>query len=293
MRSTQFLYRTILFLLPLVAYFIMNISVNHYLYSNQKLQLDTANILVIGDSHPTRSINPDFLQNAVSISQTAEPYVLTYWKLEKVLKTTKPSIVVVGLAPHNLSQFNDFKFSDSFWSLEMFKRSYPIQRFKEVDHLIEIDYKKYWEIYLKNNSFYPKLDHSYYIGGYSNSDLKSISGWKTSINRHYYFESEQLDISTVSIKYLDSIIELCQKNDIEVFLVSSPVRKEYYDGIPERILIEFDKQKLKYRNKAFIFDKTDDFSYPDSLFRNSDHVNKFGAVVFTKELNRFIQKNQN
>lgn len=289
MDTTKFLTKILLFLLPLVAYFIINIIINHYIYSNQKIELDNSEILVIGDSHPTRSINPQFLTNAVSISQTAEPYVLTYWKLQKVLKTNKPEIVVIGFAPHNISQFNDFKFSDNFWSLEMFKRSYPIQKFKEVDNVIELDYYKYLEVYFKYNSFYPKIDHSYYIGGYSNSDLRNISGWEESVKRHYYKEDKQIDVSKVSLNYLDSIIELCRKNTIEVFLVSSPVQRNYYNAIPEKILKEYDSLKKIYSDRVLIYDKTNDFSYPDSLFRNSDHLNSFGAIKFTNELKKIIE----
>ncbi|WP_375579302.1 hypothetical protein ABWH96_20230 [Marivirga tractuosa] len=267
----------------------VNISVNYFIYSNQNIELGNPRVLIIGDSHPTRSINPKYLANAVNISQTAEPYILTYWKLRKVLKTNKPEIVVIGFAPHNISQFNDYKFSDKFWSLEMFKRSYPIHNFNEVEKVIEVDYHQFLEVYFKNNSFYPKLDHSYYIGEYSNSDLRNISGWKTSIKRHYYKDDKEVGVSMVSINYLESIIELCHRNDIKVFLVSSPVHVDYYSAIPDNILKAYDSLKRKYSSKAIIFDKTNDFSYPDSLFRNSDHVNNLGATKFTSELKKFIE----
>jgi hypothetical protein len=273
----------------LLGYFILNAAINYFIYSSQKIELNNPRVLIVGDSHPTRSINPEFLSNAVNISQTAEPYILTYWKLQKVLKSNKTDILVVGFAPHNISAFNDFKFSDSFWSLELFKRSYPIHNFKEIDKVLDVDYAQFVEVYFKNNSFFPKLDHSYYIGEYSNWDVSSISGWKDNIQRHYYRDDKRVGISKVSIDYLESIIDLCQRNDIEVYLVSSPVHPNYYRAIPEDILLAYDSLKKVYTTNTVIFDRTNDFTYPDSLFRNSDHLNNFGAKRFTIELKEYME----
>lgn len=289
MGTLKFLRKIAFFLFPLIGYFFINTTINFFIYSKQTIELNDSRLLIVGDSHTTRSINPDLLSSAVNISQTAEPYVLTYWKLQKVLETNNPDIVVVGFAPHNISGFNDFKFSDSFWSIEMFKRSYPIHNFNEIDKVLDVDYAQFVEVYFKNNSFFPKLDHSYYIGEFSNWDVSNTSGWENSIDRHYFKNNKRIGISEVSIDYLESIIDLCHKNHIEVYLVSSPVHPSYYKAIPEDILAAYDSLKKVYTTKAVVFDRTNDFTYSDSLFRNSDHLNNFGAKRFTIELKEYME----
>ena len=118
----QFLRKLILFIVLPTVYFAFNASVNYLIYSSQIVDVGKPNIIVIGDSHPMAAVNTNMLDNAINISRSAEPYVLTYWKLKAILKNHIPEILIIGFSPHNISAFNDKKFSDPDWSSEMFKR---------------------------------------------------------------------------------------------------------------------------------------------------------------------------
>ena len=132
-----------IFLIGLIVIFITNICINLFIISATKAETKEAEILIIGDSHPRRCINPELLNNALNICQSAEPYLITFWKLKALIEKVKPEKIIIGFAPHNISNFNDLKFSHKKWRLEMFKRSYLIQEFKLITNL-EINFLQYY-----------------------------------------------------------------------------------------------------------------------------------------------------
>ena len=103
------------FIFFLIVFFLINNLINIIFIKNQKLPLTNTSILIVGDSHTKKSLNPYYLKNSSNISQYAEPYVLTLWKLKKIFETYIPDTIVIGFSPHNISQFNDFKSTRSYW----------------------------------------------------------------------------------------------------------------------------------------------------------------------------------
>lgn len=286
----KFFKNLLYFTIPLFSYFAINISINHYIYSEEKVDLGNPRILISGDSHMQKSLNPDSFKSAINISQTAEPYILTYWKLQKIFKSFYPDTLILGFAPHNISQFNDLKFSDENWASEMFRRSYPIEKFEETSLKISVDYKTFFKIYFKETALYPKSSHINYLGSYSNSNNASYkSNWEEGIRRHFYHEGKKLNYSDITIHYLNSIIALLEKKDIKLILASSPVHEDYLSSVPPDILNKYNQLLKIYSKNHTIFDKTAN-NYSESLFLDSDHLNQNGAKRFTLEFIDFLEK---
>ncbi len=267
-----------------ILYLGINMIVNYFYYHNQEIPLKKASILIAGDSHPEKSLNPRFFSNAQNISQPAEPYVLTYWKLKTIFKSQVPDTLILGFAPHNISQFNDLKFSHNRWSAEMFQRSYTIGEFDRIDSLIPVDYDTYNQVLWKSTGLYPKKNHfKNFIGKYSNNNTSDVTDWEVVIDRHYFDEGKQLGVSTLSTRYLDSIIELCHAKKVDVILVSNPVHKNYLKNIPSSIMLEYNNLMTQYSKDNLIFNETTTH-YADSLYYNADHLNETGAKVFSRSL---------
>ncbi|RNC80032.1 MAG: hypothetical protein ED557_12950 [Balneola sp.] len=283
----KFLRKLAIFTLFPVLYFGINIAANWYLHSNQPVPVENVSVLIVGDSHTQRSLNPEYFNSSINISQTAEPYVLTYWKLKKIFNSFTPDTLILGFAPHNISGFNDLKFSNERWSDEMFRRSYSISEFDQISNTIPVDYKAFYKVVWKQTAFYPKKNHVNYIGGYTNNKTNIISDWEATIERHYYYDGIELGISETSINYLDLIIELCVSKNIEIVLVSNPVHINYLENIPPAAMQRFNALAERYSKKHIVFDQTTAM-YEDSLFLNSDHLNELGARRFTKELLNYL-----
>ena len=100
-------------MLGLMGYFGINNVINSILISREDLHL-TSSTLIMGDSRTQYSLDPHLFPSANNISQTAEPYFLTYWKLKALIDLHEIDTVILGFAHQNISAFNDRKLSDDF-----------------------------------------------------------------------------------------------------------------------------------------------------------------------------------
>lgn len=286
----RFLLKSIVFTTILILYFVGNMMTNYFIYRYQPVKLKDSSIIIIGDSHSLTSIKSEYFNDAQNISERGHPYVLTYWKLKKMFNSNIiPDTLILGFAPHNISQFNDLKFSKDRWSSRMFRDSYPYQQFNDISSIINVDYTMFYKTLWKQTGFYPRKNHIKHTDyNPPNSNIGNIINWESSVKRHYYNNGAQLGISQISVNYLDSIVELTNSNKIKLIIVSNPVYKQYLNNIPISIMEEYDRLIKKYNNNI-IFDKTRQI-YPDSLFRDADHLNQMGAKRFTIELVQQIKK---
>ena len=278
-----FIKKTLLFIVPLLAYCLINGLINTFIFSKQKLVLG-ASTLIVGDSHAKYGINPALFHSARNIAQPAEPIVLTFWKLKYVIKTNKIDTLILSFSPNTLSGLMDLKFSKKRWSHEIFRRSYFIGEFNQIENDVEVDYFDYYTILLKNTCFYPKPNHLSFVGSFSPRYGSNLKDTIDAVERHFFFDGNATGISETSIHYLDSIVDLAALNNICLVLVGHPVHTNYYKNIPVMNLEAYEKTKSLLDKKGIrIIDKTTRF-YPDSLFYNSDHLNNAGATIFTQQI---------
>lgn len=281
----KYIRKSIVFFSIGLAYFIMVGGLNYMIYSHRSVDLGKCSKLIAGDSHPQKSLNPEFLDGAVNIAQLAEPYVMTYWKLKKILVNNHPDTVLIGFAPHNISVFNDQKFFHQHWSHEMFKRIYPIAQFDDLSG-IEVDYKTYYKVFLKQICIFPKLKHGDYIGSHLSLSGNNLKHGKSRVAAHFPNEKEEEMISKTAVAYLDSIVSRCKRANAVPVLVSHPVHHSYYKHIPEPYINAYHRIEDDMKQKGvYVINKTT-VEYADSLFLNVDHLNKHGAEKFTKEVSK-------
>ena len=144
------------------------------------LILKITNIIIAGDSHPQKSINPKMFNSATSITQTAEPYVSTFWKLKYLLQDIQIDTLILGFSHHNLSAFNDLKFTNKTWSTEMYNRTYLTENFILLNSKL-YDINAFYKTYFINMCIYPNTKHFKFMGGYENFDLNKIEDYNKAI----------------------------------------------------------------------------------------------------------------
>ncbi|MCX2745204.1 hypothetical protein OO013_15090 [Mangrovivirga sp. M17] len=288
----KFIKQVINFLLIIVIYCTFTGGFNYYHAFIKQLKFEQTNILIAGDSHTQKALNPSLFKSARNVSQPAEPYVITYWKLNRIFKSNIPDTLILAFTHHSISGFNDIKFSTNKWAAkEMFNRSYSIERFAEIQNDVKIDWHLKNIIKLKNILLFPKTNHhSNFIGkGYNNFSKSDINDFKTAINRHFYNNDSIYSFSKTSIEYLNKIIHLCNEKNVKIILVSPPVHEKYFNLIPDIYLKKFDSLKTSFKNQQIsVFDQSD-ISLPESMYLNSDHLNSEGAVFFTSKVKDYIQ----
>ena len=131
---------------------------------------------------------------------------------------------------------------------------------------------------------YPNPDQYKFLGRFENYDFSDISNTDIVIGRHYYLYGEDMGVSETSIAYLDSIVNLCRQQDIELFLIGSPVTPNYYAEIPAYIRKRFEKEKRRLEAEGVtVIDMSDNF-YKEKYYLDADHLNIKGAEKFTEEV---------
>lgn len=275
----------------LLGYFGLMGIINYQIYTQQKCIVQDHSVLIAGDSQTRRGLNPELFYNAINISLPAEPYVSTYWKLKKVFQSTIPDTIILGFGPHNLSGYNDFKFSDDKWASTMFERNYAIQEFRNLKS-IKVDYFKFIKVLWKQTCFYPKLDHCTYIGHYLNSNTTNFTNTEVVVKRHYYRNGKEVGVSNTSISYLESIVNLCHENGTTLILVHHPVHERYSKKIPEQNMAKYEEVKNKMISDGITVIEESGRLYDDSMYINANHLNEKGATKFTKRLIGLLNSNR-
>ena len=102
------------------------------------------------------------------------------------------------------------------------------------------------------------------------------------------FKGQEI-IDPVKVIYFEKILNFSQEKNISVVLIKFPITEIHYNNekeyIPniEEFYSEFDGIINKYEN-VYILDYVKYFFGNESLFKDSDHLNSEGVMIFTKEI---------
>jgi hypothetical protein len=245
-----------------------------------------SSILIAGDSHTRNALDPAVLGSATNISQYAEPYYVSYWKLKRLLRGSSVQTVILGFAHHNISAFNDRKLSDETWSTELFRRVYM---FGEVCSIkgIRVDRSELLSARIKNLALTPKWRHDNYMGRFETWNRTDLADPDSAITRHFLRDGPNL--SEVERTYLDSIIDLSARENVELILISTPVHATYLRRVPDYFLSQFEAKidELEARGIQVL-----DFTClgaADDEFLNASHLNAKGASRFSQLISEHIR----
>ncbi|MEP6681650.1 MAG: hypothetical protein ABJA35_00245 [Parafilimonas sp.] len=278
-----FFKKTAIFLSILAGYMVLMYFTNLLIIEKKSIGWKNCEILIAGDSHTQKALNPKLFHSAVNISQVSEPYYITYWKLKKYLSQHIVDTVLLGFSYHNLSAFNDKKLSDKVWGDEMLRRIYSLETVS-LSNDIEINKYELFKIQFKNMYLYPNIDPFYFKGGYSNSNRSNISDSIKASKRHFYNNQSEEKVSKIAAEYLDSIIVLCNKKRIQVVAVTTPMNYSYLNKVPLKFIQAYQSKKESLEKQGIIVLDFGYQKYPDDFYLNSDHVNKKGSEEFTKQI---------
>lgn len=287
----KFIKKLLLYLLIPSVYIGLNFSINFQLLKKVTPKVTPAKVLILGDSHFRRAINPARFQSAINVSQQGEPYVASFWKLKKMQPIVEPDTVLLAFSPYNIGMFNDLKFGNPMWAKMLFERYYPILDFESLEN-IDVNFKTYYRVLLNEMGLYPNQNQINYIGEFVNEDdgISRVHNYQGVIDRHFYDNKQELGISEISISYLDSLIQFCKKREITPILVGTPVHQDYFNLIPISVKKRFELEKNRLETHGVtVIDKTNNF-YPDSCYLDADHLNSRGMQVFMEELMLILQK---
>jgi hypothetical protein len=281
----RFLKKTFLFIFGLfviavslfIARYILTNSINWELPNDK-------HIIFMGASHIQAGINPSVYEGSINIASSSERYMFTFLKLNELIKAN-PQIDTVFLqfAPTDLHKNTDTKYFQKNEMLHFLPLYYPLFSKKEWGYYLKSSFETkndFAEVLFKNlNLRIPKNMISF--GGFS-----PLVGQFDRNTEPYNMPEWLVQGSTINDYYLNEIINLCKKNSIELFLIYMPMynKNHFYD-------IVFFYKKYKEHFSSIPFEDYSDWNCPDYYRKDEHHLNKIGAIVFTKKLKKDFSSN--
>ncbi len=246
--------------------------------------------VLLGDSHIGCALDTTVLTRAQNTALPAEPYLLSWLKLRKFTAVEHIDTIILGFAPHNLSDKDHAKFRDEGWATDrLMLRAYPLLTMTEAWHL-PLARKSYLRTLFREFCLQPTGTHVHYLGSFIRMGNVHHPDSSESIARHFLQDGTTAPLSSLGISYLDSIITLCRREKIQLVLLGTPLHPSYLRNIPSMYTAAYDSLTSRLRAQGvLVVDATSHF-VSDSLFANSDHLSGQGAALFSRQLPHLMKE---
>jgi len=302
----QFLLKTGLFFAPLLILTIwIEVSVRNNTFRAKVECLknpEEIEVLILGSSQNWRAINPEYLDFKVAplahgVSSLDIDYLL-FKKNFPLFKNLKA--VIFEMSYHTLEDTRNAQWEKNnlfyiFYGINNYEKKPPLKDYL----LITSNTNEYIELFLsKRNKNFNDFNDWGFLNTVENSSFENLNYDSTEIanNSYKYLQHRHTKENIKNFidnkeKLLEMIAE-CKKHNVKVILLSPP--KYYLYNQNNNIT------KLTRRNEL-IQEVTKDtvvkfwnyetfFQYDYYVFANEDHINIYGAFIFTNLLNVKLKK---
>lgn len=245
------------------------------------------NILILGDSQTQYALDDKIIDNALNLSESADPYFYSFVKLKKIAQAN-PHIdtLILSFTYHNLAKKQDVWLQSSSVNGFKFPRHYFLMESDEITSFL----KHSSTVFLTNYSRSVTDNLRLLAGVYRKRNITQfgLGGYVAATDNNLTIEKDTptYEFGSKDLKYLEEIIGYCSHNNIKLILIGSPIHKKG----KERYLY------YKERHSSFLqkFDQVEfyDFiTYPleDSCFKDDNHLNAKGAGIFSKMIKQKLQ----
>ena len=263
---------------------------------NQNLSIDSSvTTIICGDSHTKTAICDSIMPASVNISIASQSYYYTFETLKRLI-FVNPHIdkVILGYSFHSIANRLD---RNNFETVTSSRR---------CNYMLVSDSRHVYELVLNNylNTAIDVLYTSMYhitslimkkpvvsmmcIGEYypMNTNILTLENIRGSIQNHYYRNGKLQSVGYDQIQYLTKIDSLCNVNEIQLYLINTPISEEYRKRIPKRFIFLY--YKIVTLTNAILLDYND-LDIPVTSYANADHLNVFGAREFTQIIWQVIE----
>ncbi len=247
--------------------------------------------LYLGDSHVKVAVQDSLLPNSLNIADNSEPYYFSYYKLKTLLKyNSNIQRVYLGLGVHNFSGGYDRVVAGDKAASIIPRYFYLLPAEQQAllflwnkDHLLPLA-----KAAIKQGKrIIEKGDYKAYRGGFSN-DFVDRRAEETFMNKRLkkqFYENDKLfEFSDLNIQYLEKIILLCQKNNVQLIGLNTPLHPYYRQQVPVVYQEQFDDFLTKYNISVYDLSTLE---LPDEAYTpDGDHVSRLGALQLTPLLRK-------
>lgn len=248
------------------------------------------NVLIVGNSHPQCAINDDIVPNTINISQGGASYFYSYLKIKSITDyNSHIDTVVLGYSYNDLSIGKDLWFSGDE-KIKFFMRNHFFLFTME-------DYFSLLEANPISTLIYTPQTILYNLG-ISFCGISCLGGYKY-LKRYKLMESKRrleekkkskpqnesiLEYSKYQKKYLIKIYDFCQKNNLSLILLNTPIHPYLEKNSSELVQKYYDFPQI-YIPKAKIINHSN-FEMEEEGFGDISHLNYKGAKIYSEFLKK-------
>jgi len=295
----RFLRKILLFILSfyLVAIAILLVS-KALIQANSDFSLnDNITSLVVGNSQSECAYDDSIIPNFINLSKSAETYFYSYQKLkETCAQNNQIKTLIVAFSSTNVLAREDEKIWETPTMNYHLPNLYTFLSKEDYMLLIRNNFLGFHQVSLESiTQSLSRITKNNYrftntLGDYKNIQRSKITRILDTlkVKKLQQHKLSQEEIATYDLKYLRKIITLAHDHDIEVFLVRSPVHKNYkgrtYNDSFEKI------RKERFDDVQFV--DFQNFELTNQEFGDLQHLNNKGAQKYSKVFADWLTKSR-
>jgi len=280
----RFISKILIFFIPLILSILLWFIYYLHTYSKVNTKINTISgyeVLIMGDSQMQR-INADYFNpQAYNFASSGEHFYFTYQKINKIIGLKKCNVknIILGVSAHS--------FSPSYTRLFDFSSPEGQKSIKRYSYFID------WNEFLRNkgipdiamarNIMFGKPDWGgYYLSNNANPDTVMI---RKTLEAHY--AGRDKNYCSSQVKYLNEIVSLCNRNNINLFLVSTPYHPYYLRNVDDSYFRILKNTVSEYKGVSYINYLGKEIN--TGWMSDGNHLNEIGSQVYSKMINDTIK----
>lgn len=290
----KFVKNTSLFVLLIIVIFSTLLIATTKILNSGSYYLIDENVdkIVFGHSHAANAFNDSLIDHLKNLGSSGESFFYTYYKAKKIIENNKQIKTVFIIFTNNQIELraNSWIWSDKYLN-HTFSKYAAFIDWEGYKLLMQHNWKSLFAsecIALRENLYFISR-----LRKQRNYIAATEWGEHGNINKVFISESnatkknevivENKNTSSYSINYLMKTINLLKENKINVFLIRSPLHKDY----PLTNNVIFLKTLNDYKLENMFLDFKD-YPLQTNQFIDSEHLNAAGAREFSLFFNTLL-----
>ncbi len=255
------------------------------------------NTLVLGHSQTEHAFKDSIIPGLKNICFGGESYYFTYQKLKIILEhnTSNKNIknIIVSFSNNQVEKPMD-KWTYGEETIINFYPKYSFgTNYNDAKLLAKNDFKTFLKAEYHGMISNAKLlvsrknifdDRNF--GGYNYIKKSQIDSLLKTNYIDNFLKTNPKGVSLVNLSYLDKIVTLCEKYDLNLFFIRTPIHNTFFSKLNEK---QFQEIRMK-RYATVTFLDYHDFLLENSDYKDFNHLNDSGSKKFSNYFSNLIDK---
>lgn len=261
----------------------------------RKLPENSVDILVLGSSHAQYSINPGVIYHDTGyysfvMGSGCQPMVMSYYNLVEALKTQKPEVVLLDVFTMLPAQAICYADGMFYVAASQMSGDTRVEAVKNIDNAEKISEYLY-DLGITHDRW--KED-----GFFKESGLDRMMGYVSQQPNDFVFHhlvqlepsGAKVELKEKDVKALNDIIELCERNDIELILMKAAFDADQKNIDALHAVWDIADEK-EIRVLDFIA-LAEDIGFTLGMDGDTWHNNTWGARKTSKYVAQYMMENE-